>query len=79
MLLEFTVGNFLSFKEKKTLSLYATAIKEFADTNVIALDNHHLLKGAVIYGANSSGKSNLIKAMSTMCRAKNAIKSKNTV
>ena len=68
MLLEFTVGNFLSFKEKKTLSLYATAIKEFADTNVIAINNYYLLKGAVIYGANSSGKSNLIKAMSTICR-----------
>ena len=27
-----------------------------------------VLKGAVIYGANSSGKSNLIKAMSTMRR-----------
>jgi AAA15 family ATPase/GTPase len=68
MLLEFTVGNFLSFKEKNTLSLYATAVKEFSDTNVIDIDRYQLLKGAVIYGANSSGKSNLIKAMSTMRR-----------
>ncbi len=68
MLLEFTVGNFLSFKEKNTLSLAATAVKEFADTNVINNGKNQLLKGAILYGANSSGKSNLIKAMSTMHR-----------
>ena len=34
MLIEFTVGNYLSFKEKKTLSMEATSIKEFPD-NVI--------------------------------------------
>jgi AAA15 family ATPase/GTPase len=68
MLLEFTVGNFLSFREKNTLSLYATAVKEFSDTNVIDIDRYQLLKGAIIYGANSSGKSNLIRAMSTMRR-----------
>lgn len=68
MLLEFTVGNYLSFKEKNTLSLVATAVKEHADTNLINKDRYHLLKSSVIYGANSSGKSNLIKAMSTMVR-----------
>ena len=34
MLIEFTVGNYLSFKDRKTLSLEATAIKENPD-NVI--------------------------------------------
>ena len=68
MLLEFTVGNFLSFKEKKTLSLDATSITEHAESNVIKTERYDLLKGAVIYGANSGGKSNLIKAMSTMRR-----------
>ena len=68
MLIEFTVGNFLSFKDKKTLSLEATSIKEHKETNVINTDRQDLLKGAVIYGANASGKSNLIKAMSTMRR-----------
>lgn len=66
MLLEFTVGNFLSFRDKNTLSLSATAIKEFVDSNIIATQRYQLLKSSVIYGANSSGKSNLIKAMSTM-------------
>lgn len=68
MLLEFTIGNFLSIKTKKTLSLEATSIKEHLHTNVVKLDRFQLLRGAVIYGANASGKSNLIKAMSTMRR-----------
>lgn len=68
MLLEFTIGNFLSFKTKKTLSLEATSIKEHLETNVVRLDRFQLLRGAVIYGANAGGKSNLIKAMSTMRR-----------
>jgi hypothetical protein len=68
MLLEFRTGNFLSFKSKKTLSLEATSIKEHIETNIVQLERVHLLKGAVIYGANASGKSNFIKAMSTMIR-----------
>jgi AAA15 family ATPase/GTPase len=68
MLLEFTIGNFLSFKDKKSLSLEATAIKEHIETNIVKLDKQQLLRGAVIYGANAGGKSNLIKAMSTMRR-----------
>lgn len=65
MLIEFTVGNFLSFKEKKTLSLEATSIKDNPE-NVIEAGNYKLLRSVVIYGANSSGKSNLIKALTTM-------------
>ena len=68
MLLEFSVGNFLSFKIKTTLSLAATSIKEHIDTNIFSAERIDLLKGAVIYGANASGKSNFIRAMSTMRR-----------
>ena len=68
MLLEFTVGNFLSFKDKKTLSLEATSITEHLESNVIKTSRYNLLKGTIIYGANSGGKSNFIKAMSTMRR-----------
>jgi AAA15 family ATPase/GTPase len=65
MLIEFTVGNHLSFKDKKTLSLEASSIKEFEDNTFMA-GIYKLLKSAVIYGANSSGKSNLIKSFATM-------------
>lgn len=68
MLLEFSVSNFLSIKDRVTLDLAATAISDFKDSNVIQTERQNILKGAVIYGANSSGKSNLIRAMSTMRR-----------
>jgi AAA15 family ATPase/GTPase len=67
MLIEFTVGNFLSFKEKKTLSLEATSIKDNPE-NIIETGKYKLLRSAVIYGANSSGKSNLIKALNRMAK-----------
>lgn len=65
MLLEFTVGNFLSFKEKKTFSLEAGGISEYKD-NVIQKGKYKVLRSAVIYGANSSGKSNFIRALEFM-------------
>jgi AAA15 family ATPase/GTPase len=65
MLIEFTVGNHLSFKDKKTLSLEASSIKEFEE-NTFKAGNYNLLKSVVIYGANSSGKSNLIKSLAAM-------------
>ena len=68
MLLEFSVGNYLSFREKKTLNLVASSISDHKETNIVTSERHTLLKGAVIYGANASGKSNFIKAMSTMRR-----------
>lgn len=68
MLIEFTVSNFLSFKERKSMSLQATSIKDHPDNPPIITERYKLLKGAVIYGANASGKSNFVKAMSTMRR-----------
>lgn len=65
MLLEFTVGNFLSFKEKKTFSFEAGNITELKD-NVVKEGKYKVLRSAVIYGANSSGKSNFIKALNFM-------------
>ena len=68
MLLEFRVKNFLSIKDEICLDLKATSITDFGDINLIYTERHKVLKSIVIYGANSSGKSNLIKAMSTMRR-----------
>lgn len=65
MLLEFTVGNFLSFKDKKTFSLEAGSITEHKE-NVVKEGKYKVLRSAVIYGANSSGKSNFIKALDFM-------------
>ena len=68
MLIEFSVANFLSFKKRTTLSLLAASIKDHRETNIFSTGKYNLLKGAVVYGANASGKSNFIKAMSTMRR-----------
>ena len=68
MIIQFSFENFLSFKEQATLSLVASALKEnqsLVDDIVFDLNgtNISLLKSAVIYGANASGKSNIIKAL----------------
>ncbi len=65
MLLEFTVGNFLSFKDKKTFSLEAGSITEHKE-NLVKEGKFKVLRSAVLYGANSSGKSNFIKALDFM-------------
>lgn len=66
MLLEFTVGNFLSFKDKKTFSLEAGGIKTVLPDNVVQNGKYKVLRSAGIYGANSSGKSNFVKALDFM-------------
>ncbi len=68
MIIEFKVENFLSFKDLTTLSMIiAKSFKEHQDTHTIPIDNKlSLLKSAVIYGNNASGKSNLLKAMAFM-------------
>lgn len=68
MLLEFKIGNYLSFKDVKTFSLIAASITDYRDSNVVYIDKYKILKSAVIYGANASGKTSLIRAMSTMRR-----------
>jgi len=66
MIIEFTVGNFLSFKEKKRLSFEAQGgVSELKD-NFFTFEKQKLLRSIVLYGANSSGKSNLIKALDRM-------------
>lgn len=66
MLLEFSVGNFLSFKNKVTFSMVASSLKGHEEDNVFSLSKMDLLKTAVVYGANASGKSNLFSSMGFM-------------
>ncbi|WP_286824767.1 ATP-binding protein [Microcystis sp. LSC13-02] len=68
MLIEFSVGNYRSFKDVVTLSMVAadeaTGNDELDKNNVFKVNqNFSLLKSAAIYGANASGKSNLILAL----------------
>lgn len=71
MLIEFSVGNYRSFKKQVTFSMVAANLvakdKKLDENNVFAVDNElKLLKSAAIYGANASGKSNLAQALAFM-------------
>lgn len=59
MLIEFSVENFKSIKNKATLSMVAGKVSENTE-NVIKDKN--LLKTAVMYGANAAGKTTIIQA-----------------
>lgn len=71
MLIEFSVGNYLSIKEAITFSMLASnAVKELESSsegvNNVFWDKskkNKYLKSAVVYGANGSGKSNLLSAI----------------
>lgn len=71
MLIEFSVGNYLSIKEAITFSMLASnAVKELESSsegvNNVFWDKSNknkYLKSAVVYGANGSGKSNLLSAI----------------
>lgn len=62
MLKRFRLTNFSSFDIEQTLDLTAGSTQSLKD-HIVNFDNVNLLKNSVIYGANASGKSNLIKAI----------------
>ena len=69
MLLEFRVRNFRSIRDEQVLSLIASGDKKLADTHLMATGIKglpHVVRSAVIYGPNASGKSTLLKALDFM-------------
>lgn len=70
MLLQFSVENVLSFKDRAVLSMVAAEGVEHTEEQVVRLPGLDLpvLKIAAIYGANASGKSNLVRALSVLRR-----------
>ncbi len=66
MLVDYSVENYRSVNDTCTLSMRASSISDTPHSNIINRGNNKLLSTAVIYGANSSGKSNIIKAMLQM-------------
>ena len=69
MLVEFRTKNFRSLRDEQVLSLVASTDKTLLDTHALATGLKaapHVLKSAVVYGANASGKSNLVKALQFM-------------
>ncbi|MBT9463163.1 ATP-binding protein [Hydrogenophaga sp.] len=73
MLLQYSVKNFLSFKDEVTLSMLATKRKSqdrTLDEGAVlsVMSDLDVLKCAVIYGANNSGKTNLVKSLKFLKR-----------
>lgn len=69
MLLDFRVTNFRSFRDSATLSFVASADSSLRSTHCLPTDltsTPWITRGAAVYGANASGKSNLIFALVTM-------------
>ncbi|MCW8165247.1 ATP-binding protein [Verminephrobacter aporrectodeae subsp. tuberculatae] len=69
MLIEFRVTNFRSLRDEQVLSLVASSDKTLQDSHTQATGIRaapFLVRSAVVYGANASGKSNLIRALKSM-------------
>lgn len=65
-LLQFTVGNYRSFHQERTFSMASSSIQDTPKECVVAEGRYKYLTVAAVYGANSSGKSNLVMALAAM-------------
>ena len=63
MLLQFAVENYRSFHKKAVLSMVASSDEQHPNHVCTLPDGTRVLRCALIYGANASGKSNLVKAL----------------
>ena len=63
MLIQFSVENFLSIKNTVTLSMLADTGKEHPECIITGPKKENYLKSSIIYGANASGKSNVLNAL----------------
>lgn len=68
MLIEFSVSNFRSIRQRQTLSLSASADTTDLARNLVSTQTKSvpLLRSAVIYGPNAAGKSNILRAVETL-------------
>ena len=62
MLIQFTVENFMSFRKQTIFNLKPSISNELKE-NIVKNEKHQAVKTAVVFGANASGKSNVIKAV----------------
>ncbi len=63
MIINFSVQNFGSIKEKQTLSFEADKSTHLEDTYITGFGEQRILKLALIYGANASGKTTILQAL----------------
>lgn len=63
MIINFSVQNFGSIKDRQTLSFEADKSTHLEDTYIVNITGQRILKLALIYGANASGKTTILKAL----------------
>lgn len=67
MILEIRLSNMFSFRDEVTLDLQAAKIQtkkaRELEGNLFSVDGEQMLKSVALFGANASGKSNVIKAI----------------
>ncbi len=63
MLQQFTIENFLSFKNKEIFNLMPSRGSRMKDHRAEPVKGHMILKTAAMFGPNAGGKSNFIKAL----------------
>ncbi|WP_181961280.1 AAA family ATPase, partial [Klebsiella pneumoniae] len=68
MIVNFSLSNAFSFKDAQNLSMLAVSSPkdDINQANVMSIKGERILKSALIFGANASGKSNFIKTISIM-------------
>lgn len=68
MVLEFSISNFRSIKETQTISFLADSSDHLEEAYVARIGKYRILKMISLFGANASGKSNIIKGFSLLRR-----------
>lgn len=68
MLVQFKFNNFRCFREETILSMVASDDERLLMDNCVRFHEYTVLKGAVVYGANASGKTKLFQAFNFMRR-----------
>lgn len=63
MIINFSIQNFGSIKDKQTLSFEADKSTHLEDTYIVNFNKQRILKLALIYGANASGKTTILNAL----------------
>lgn len=63
MIINFSIQNFKSIKDKVELSFEPTGNNELEEYYIRTVANRKILKLGLIYGANASGKTNILKAL----------------
>ncbi len=88
MLINFSISNYKSYRYKNDISFVASKIKQYEESNISLIDStlstkNRILNSLLFVGANSAGKTNMLKAISyaryLILNSANAMKDKENI